>query len=69
MDKLSLITDESNTYEVKGILRYDTENFGSGAKSSDKISACRFTTLAMGSRCLHVYMKGAEHNQLKKIIF
>jgi hypothetical protein len=66
MDKLSLITDEVNTYEVRGILRYGTENFGSGAKSSNKLSACNFTALAMSSRCLHINMQGAEHNQLKK---
>jgi len=54
MDKLSFLTDEGNTYEVKGILRYGTENFSSGAKSSDKISACNFTILTMDSRCLHI---------------
>jgi hypothetical protein len=52
-----------NTYEVKDILRYGTENFGSGAKSSDKISASNVTTSAMGSRCLHINMQVAEHNQ------
>jgi hypothetical protein len=39
-----------NTYEVKDILRYGTENFGSGAKSSDKISACNVTNLGDGQQ-------------------
>lgn len=66
MDKLFLMTDGGNTYEVKGI---GAENFGSGTKSSDKTSACNFSNLAMGSRCLHINMQGLGYNQLKKITF